>query len=382
MSRSDILGDCDNGFSVRYIVQKNRFLQIACTKVEAVKFVVKCISIFSGAGGLDIGAAYAGADITACVENDRDATETLRLNHSLLPAEIFEADIQKICFDQWRSNDDTILIGGPPCQPFSKNGYWVKNDNRLIQDDPRNMLGQYVRAISELMPSGFLFENVESILHPTNKETFEKFLISAEALGYACTVFKTNSADFGVPQKRKRVFVFGIKGGKVAIPLPTATHSDHTKKSFDDRLKPYVGVGGFISKYSKSRYSEKQEDASKGTYYNELLHVPAGRNYIALASLENYQGRVFRPGGRFWNFLYKLHPDQASITIAAQPGPWVGPFHWDSRRLRVPEIAAIQMFPEKYKFHGTRRSIQKQIGNAVPVLLGQRMVKHLMEHLV
>ena len=113
----------------------------------------------------------------------------------------------------------------------------------------------------------------------------------------------------------------------------------------------------------------------------ELTHVPPGKNYIALSKLKGYDGRKFRTGGRFWNFLHKLHPEEPSITIAAQPGPWVGPFHWDNRRLRVPEVAAIQTFPEGYKFFGNRRSVQKQIGNAVPCLLGEKMVAHLIEYL-
>ena len=70
-----------------------------------------------------------------------------------------------------------------------------------------------------------------------------------------------------------------------------------------------------------------------------------------------------------------------SWTIAAQPGPWIGPFHWDNRRLRVPEIAAIQTFPKNYKFYGNRRSVQKQIGNAVPPLLGKAMVSFLANNL-
>ena len=110
----------------------------------------------------------------------------------------------------------------PPCQPFSKNGYWVKNDNRLIDDDPRNMLGQFLRAVSELEPSGFLLENVESIRHPTNRETFDRFVAAIENLGYARTVYRANSADFGVPQKRKRVFVWGLY---ILIDIPVfGTH--------------------------------------------------------------------------------------------------------------------------------------------------------------
>lgn len=342
---------------------------------------MQCISIFSGAGGLDVGAISAGAKIIACVENDHDSAETLRLNCGVHGTAVIEDDIQNINFSQWRDGQDKILIGGPPCQPFSKNGYWVKNDNRLIEDDPRNMLGQYLRAVDELQPRGFLFENVESIRHPTNVDAFNKFVAYAEQLGYACTVFKANSADFGVPQKRKRIFVFGIRGAKHKISDPIQTHADPSQPELMNGFSPYVGVGKFIRKYAAAKYAEPQEDASNGTYYHELLNVPAGRNYIALSKLENYDGRIFRSGGRFWNFLQKLHPDLPSITIAAQPGPWVGPFHWDSRRLRVPEIAAIQMFPEGYKFAGNRRSIQKQIGNAVPCLLGEKMVEHLIENL-
>lgn len=344
--------------------------------------MVRCISLFSGAGGLDIGAAQAGALIVACVENDPDAAETLRLNSVVGHADgIIEADIETIDFKPWRDGQPSILIGGPPCQPFSKNGYWVKNDNRLIENDPRNMLGQYLRAVHELQPNGFLFENVESIRHPTNIKVFDKFIAEAKALGYACTVYRANSADFGVPQKRKRVFVFGIKNTPKPIPVPYPTHGDPANPELMNGFDPYVGVGSFIEKFDDDIYAEPQEDASGGTYYHELVHVPAGKNYIALSKLENYDGRTFRAGGRFWNFLHKLHPEEPSITIAAQPGPWVGPFHWHNRRLRVPETAAIQTFPEGYRFAGNRRSIQKQIGNAVPCLLGKHMVSHLIEHL-
>ena len=343
--------------------------------------MVKCVSIFSGAGGLDVGAIKAGAKIIACIENDHDAVETLRWNNKQ-QTEVIEANIQDIDFSQWRDNKDAVLIGGPPCQPFSKNGYWVRNDNRLIQNDPRNLLGQFIRALAEMKPIGFLFENVESILHPTNKNEFLRFMANAEILGYQCTQFRTNAADFGVPQKRKRVFVFGSLNTKHSISYPNPTHSDHSKKGFNSSLPDYLGVGNFISKFDKPEFSEPQEDASKGTYFHELTQVPAGKNYIALSKLSNYNGQTFRSGSRFWNFLHKLHPDLPSITIAAQPGPWVGPFHWSNRRLRVPEIATLQTFPAEYKFFGKRTSIQKQIGNAVPCILAEKMVKHLLEKII
>ncbi len=340
---------------------------------------VKCISLFSGGGGLDVGAEQAGAKIILCVENDRDSAETLRLNSKGSSSKLIaEVSITDVSFHDYRDQGPMIVIGGPPCQPFSKNGYWVKNENRLIERDPRNMLSEFLRAVAESQPHGFLFENVDSLLHPTNKQALEGFLATAEALGYQCTLYRANSADFGVPQKRKRVFVFGVRAGGKAVPPPLPTHSAH---SAEDGLKPHEGVGRFIAGFDAPRFFEPNELANEGTYYRELVAVPPGSNYIALSRLDNYDGRTFRSGGRFWNFLHKLHPDLPSITIAAQPGPWVGPFHWNNRRLRVPEIAAIQTFPSDYRFHGTRRSVHKQIGNAVPCLLGKAMVGHLLENI-
>lgn len=343
--------------------------------------MVQCVSVFSGAGGLDIGAAQAGANIIACIENDADSVATLRANAHLGGTEAICTSIEDVSFKRWARGEPTILIGGPPCQPFSKNGYWVRHERRLVERDPRNMLGQYLRATSELEPQAFLFENVESLLHPTNRPTADQFLREAEQMGYRCTVYKANAAAFGVPQKRKRIFIFGMRDRDAEIAMPEPTHSDHSISKSDKRLLPFVGVQQCIADFAGEDYSEPSEDPSQGTYYPELRAVPAGKNYIALSKLEGYSGRTFRPGGRFWNFLNKLHPEHPSITIAAQPGPWVGPFHWSNRRLRVPEIAAIQTFPRDYRFVGSRRSVQRQIGNAVPCRLAKHMVGHLIGHL-
>ena len=101
-------------------------------------------------------------------------------------------------------------------------------------------------------------------------------------------------------------------------------------------------------------------------------------NYKALTEWAGYKNPIFEAETKFWNFLLKLHPDKPSWTIPASPGPWIGPFHWENRRLRIPELAAIQSFPENYDFYGVRRSIVRQIGNAAPPLL----VKSVMDTLV
>ena len=102
---------------------------------------MKCMSLFSAGGGLDVGAVDTGVQLVACIENDRDAAMTLRLNRHRPDTQVVEKDIQQVDFAEWRTSEPMIVTGGPPCQPFSKNGYWVKNVNRLIESDPRNMLG-------------------------------------------------------------------------------------------------------------------------------------------------------------------------------------------------------------------------------------------------
>ena len=137
----------------------------------------------------------------------------------------------------------------------------------------------------------------------------------------------------------------------------------------------------WIGKFDNDKYFESEELTTGKTYDEELKQIPPGRNYFALTERDGHPNPKFEANKRFWSFLLKLHPNLPSWTIAAQPGPWVGPFHWNNRRLRVPEIAALQTFPEDYCFVGTRRSIQKQIGNAVPSLLGEAIVKNLISSL-
>lgn len=345
---------------------------------------IVAISLFSGCGGLDIGTEQAGISVISAIDFNSDAIETLRNNEVFEKTELFCDDI--VTFDKnifvkqiaSMKPDKFIIVGGPPCQPFSKGGYWVTNDKRKKDKDPRNMVGEYFKTIELLKPNGFIFENVESLLHPTNKHTASQLMESFKTLGYYCLLLPINAQDFGVPQKRKRVFIIGSRKPFKKL-FPSKTHYNPVKET-NKLLKPYESVGKHIAPFSSTKYKEANESVVGGTYEKELFMVPPGKNYIALS--EKYIKKpLFKSGTRFWNFLLKLHPDMPSWTICAQPGPWVGPFHWDSRRLRVPEIAAIQTFPKNYKFYGTRRSVQQQIGNAVPPLLAKKMLEFLKENL-
>jgi len=359
---------------------RNKQYKVNTQKPETSK--VGAISIFSGGGGLDLGAHLAGVNILSTMDHEKDCMETIASNSVFHDAEHICASIENRKGLDYRiilkskNPEKLILIGGPPCQPFSKAGYWVTHKRRLGSADPRNMISHYLRLIKELKPNGFLLENVESLLHPKNRDAVALIEDAIDALGYKFILYCADARDFGVPQRRKRVFFIASKKTIDALPKPThEAPTDNQSKV----IKPHERVIDWVWNYDIDAYFEPEEVTSGKTYAYELSEVPPGQNYFALTSRNGYPNPKFAANKRFWNFLLKLHPLQPSWTLAALPGPWVGPLHWNNRRLRIPELAAIQTFPSDYRFSGTRRSIQKQIGNAVPPLLGKAMVEFLIQ---
>lgn len=178
---------------------------------------IQAISFFSGCGGLDIGTQLAGVKVLSSLDFYEDSVNSLRKNPFFSHSEHFCENINNVNGKDYiniikKNNPSKLLIvGGPPCQPFSKAGYWVKNENRKANDDPRNMIEPYFRLISEIMPDGFVLENVESILHPSNRPAVDVIVNNMEKLGYNFSMLKTNAADYGIPQKRKRVFFIATK---------------------------------------------------------------------------------------------------------------------------------------------------------------------------
>ena len=367
------------------------------------------ISLFSGAGGLDIGATMAGANVVCCIDTDPDSLETIRLNQNAHLPTIINGDVSELTGNEilkvcgMKKNDVDFMIGGPPCQSFSKNNYWTKPGHESLRrkkrmkaaaedagrsfiehlqlpkskkrvevcnDHRTNLVMEYARLIEEISPKGFLFENVSSILHPANKTFLFEFIKHTQKNGYKTRLLQLSSENFGVAQIRKRVFVIGHKD-------KTPDQAELTHSSDDSLfLKPIKGARESIFKFSGKKFFEDGE-VVEGRYAELLADIPPGMNYKALTSWAGYKKPVFEAETRFWNFLLKLHPDRPSWTIASSPGPWTGPFHWDNRRLRSVEMAAIQSFPDGYIFYGSRRSRVRQIGNAVPPLMAKAVFEAL-----
>lgn len=344
---------------------------------------VQAISMFSGAGGLDIGAQLAGVKVLSSLDFFADSVHTLELNKYFSHTVHMHRDITTVTAQDFaeilRENKPKklIIIGGPPCQPFSKAGYWVTNEKRDSANDPRNMIVPYFRVIEELNPDGFVLENVESILHPSNREAVEVIYENMSRLGYYCSLIKTNAADYGIPQKRKRVFFLASK--KPINASLTKTHGSAKEILENPSLLPYERVIDWIGDYDSLDLCDADRRTVEGKYAYELTEIPMGRNYIALTSHDGHPNPIFVAGKRYWTSLLKLHPLEPSWTIIASPGHWEGPFHWTNRKLNIRELAAIQTFPEDYEFYGSYYSVHKQIGNAVPPLLGKLVVEELLK---
>ena len=361
---------------------------------------IPTIDLFAGAGGLSVGASNAGCDVRGAFELDAVACQTLARN-GRYHGETVCADVADLVGDDLRRvaklkpKDPLIVVGGAPCQPFSKAAYWTEegDESRYRRaraageaimrpppptepraDNRRTLVEEFWRLIFESNADGFVFENVPSIKHPRNRPVLEGFRSAAQQAGYEVTEVTANAAQFGVAQTRERVFLLGSRKAKPVAP--TATHAVRPDPS--NLLQAAVTAGEALEGLDDDKYFEPEEVVT-GRWADHLKSVPPGSNYKAHTAWGGHPNPSFVTETRFWNFLLKLSADRPSWTIAASPGPWTGPFHWNTRRLRTVEMAALQGFPHGYEWAGKRRDRVRQVGNAVPPPLAEVMVRAVAE---
>lgn len=346
------------------------------------------VSLFTGAGGLDYGFEAAGFETRVCVEMDKDCCETLRGNTRWA---VIEGDIHNVegtdlleaaNLDE---GDIDLVLGGPPCQPFSKASYWVNGNTKRMEDPRAKTLDAYMRIVEDLQPQAFVLENVHGINY-TGKEEGFTFLEKAtrkinERTGckYKINWKVLNAADYGVPQLRKRFFMVADRDGRnFSFPRITHYENDHEEQTRldgdgGDRISAWDAIGHL--------HEDTGEDLRvKGSWGDLLPSIPEGENYLWHT---NRKGGLplFGWRTRYWSFLLKLAKNRPAWTIQAQPGPSIGPFHWSNRMLSWKELAAIQTFPTNVEFSGNRQSVHRQIGNAVPSLLGEVVGRAVLQQL-
>lgn len=339
------------------------------------------ISLFSGAGGLDLGVEQAGYRVAAAVERDRDAVLTMEKNFpdtQVLKGDILDIptrDILRAAGLRGRGQPD-LLIGGPPCTPFSKSGFWLEWKRSGLDPDA-SLLQAYTRVLREARPKRFILENVYALTYNNraSRGAYERLLREIDEAGYDYRAKVLNAADHGVPQARPRLFVIGAKKGSRLPDHPEPSHGGSWERRVSGSPnRPHVTT----TEAFEGLFSDPEpEEVLRGQFAPLLADIPPGGNYLHYTAERGHPDPLFRWRSRFWSFLLKLDPERPSPTIQAQPGPNVGPFHWENRRLRVPEVKRLFTFPDSFELVGSRNSVQAQLGNCVPPLLAQRVAERV-----
>lgn len=335
----------------------------------------KIISIYSGAGGLDIGFKKAGFDIGFSTDYWDIACNTLIKNGF---KETKCDDIKNIDFKKLGKDIGPIdgVIGGPPCPPFSKSRFYLKNKSRgMDDDDGANSLFNFIRCLKETKPKFFLFENVYGFTYKPHRSSLDFLLSEVKALGFNPVYKVINTADYGVPQTRERFICIGLLKGKYIFP-----ETSHSKNGSNNKNK-WVTAGDAIGDLDIDMPEDKKMIAGS-KHKNLLKKIPPGDNYLFYTKERGHKNPQFKWRSRYWSFLLKLTPDRPSWTIQASHSNNMGPFHWKNRFLRINEIKRIQTFPDDYEFAGTYKDQWRQIGNAVPPKLSFILAKSIKKYLI
>lgn len=324
------------------------------------------IDLFAGAGGLSLGLAKAGFDIVDAVEQDAEACASFASIHRGAVAE--PRPIEKVGFRKLRG-EIALLAGGPPCQPFSNGG------KRLGSSDPRDGFPEFLRIISETQPETVLIENVPGLVSGQRRPYFASLLRSLRSRRYLVSWAVLNAAEYGIPQKRTRLFIVGSRRGRFDFPPPT--HGGNARR-------PFVPSGDVLDPTN----ADGPPNNSIVTYAKRPDIRPSP-----------YDGHLFNGGGR------AVDLNSPAPTILASAGGNKTPFvdmtgvvpayhrHLlaggiprtgrveGTRRITVNEAALLQTFPKRARFSGPRSKQYTLVGNAVPPrlahVIGGQLVSHL-----
>ncbi|WP_434710069.1 DNA cytosine methyltransferase [Pseudomonas sp. R1-1] len=322
---------------------------------------IKTLSLFSGAGGLDVGFHMAGFKIVACVELEAKYCRSLESNKQRgtffdKNTVVHNLDIRKFDPVMYKDSGIECIIGGPPCQTFSAAG---RRSGGVIgtQDLRGQLYEEYCHILDVIKPRVFVFENVYGLPGANNGEPWRQIVKAFSEHGYDLHAEVIDAADYGVPQHRERLVMVGVKAGEFKFPMPT-----HGPDSISG--KPLVSVEKAI--YDLQVPGEKPSAGLGGLYGHLLPEVPEGLNYAFFTAEMGHPEPVFAWRSKFHDLLYKVNRSEPCRTLKASPGKFTGPFHWNSRHFTVDELKRLQSFPDDYVIEGSYGQCVEQIGNSVP----------------
>jgi len=348
------------------------------------------IDLFSGAGGMSIGAESLGVSVRYAVEADPYAAATFAHNHH--KTKLIQRDIRRVQandFSEISRDDELILFGGPPCQGFSTSN----QKNRDFENINNWLFRDYLRLVQTVQPDWIVFENVKGLIETEDGYFLDAVLAGFKRLGYRTNHFILNSADFGVPQFRNRLFIIGsLHGRSVSEPQPTTKRHTTVAQALKDL--PIIGSGAVgpqelaYSGAARTNYAKEMRGDSMACHNNlvtknaphvvqRYAHIPQGGNWqdIPANLMENYADVT-----RCHTGIYRrLREDMPSVVIGNyRKNMLIHP--WEDRGLSVREAARLQSIPDSFRFQGTIGFQQQQVGNAVPPLLAKAVFRQIIKN--
>ncbi|MBO4438808.1 MAG: DNA cytosine methyltransferase [Spirochaetaceae bacterium] len=344
------------------------------------------VDLFSGAGGLSLGAEWAGIDVQYAVELDKSASLTYKKNHS--SSLVLNEDIARLDKNSFPNLDNLfILFGGPPCQGFSTSNQKTRNNS-----NPKNRLYlEFLRLVHELKPVWVVIENVQGIYNFDNGKIVRKIVDDLNSCGYRSKKTILNSVDFGVPQKRKRFILVAnrhnidfefpqgnpsfVSVGDAISDLPELQNGDMKEECnyIDCKLSNYMKLMRGKSNMARQNYVSKNSELVIKRY----AYIGQGENWKSIPKelMTNYKDMA-----RCHSGIYKrLNNNEPSVVISNyRKNMLIHPTQ--DRGLSVREAARLQSFPDDYIFEGSISEIQQQIGNAVPPLLSKVIFSRILEY--
>jgi DNA (cytosine-5)-methyltransferase 1 len=344
------------------------------------------IDLFAGAGGMSLGAQLAGVKVALAIDKDVHAAATYKLNHP--ETKVSVSDISDVSgFNvSLPSGQELVVFGGPPCQGFS-----TSNQRTRTKSNPTNWLyKQYVRAVELILPDWVVFENVKGIAETAGGFFLNEVISSLKKNKYTVSTWVLNASDFGVPQRRWRLFlVASHKGISFPPPKPNVSTPITVNEAIGDL--PILRNGASVSvrpyrKFIPSVYAQSMRGeltscanhlvtASSKSIIDRYRHIPVGGNWedIPVELMKNYADRE-----RCHTGIYKrLRSNEPSIVIGNfRKNMLIHPTQ--NRGLSVREAARLQSFPDNFTFVGSIGFQQQQVGNAVPPLLAKAVFERIL----
>ncbi|PWJ10261.1 DNA cytosine methyltransferase [Ruminococcus flavefaciens] len=346
------------------------------------------IDLFSGAGGMSLGAEMAGINVKYAIEKDAYAAQTYSYNHpSTIMKNIDIRDIDTI--PQELINGKSVLFGGAPCQGFSTSNRRTNNRN----NSENWLYKEFIRVLNLVKPDWTVFENVTGIVEMESGVFWQGIVSDFINAGYTCTYSILNAADFGVPQRRNRLFLIGSKNGRKINLEPKANAKIvKVRDALFDLPELRNGANIDVLAYNcepDNEYACLMRNGykkcsghlvSKNSKYvlERYKYISQGQNWksIPINLMQNYSN----PNRCHTGIYYRLREDDASVVIGNYRKNMI--IHpWSDRGLSVREAARLQSFPDSYEFKGPLGYQQQQVGNAVPPLLAKYVFEKIIEQM-